>query len=105
MVEIFGLGFIALLIFAVLFVVFFVKRRSTQLDKAYHEALHAESVEDYVLATQLYESILEKYGNQLDDKIRFQIKSRIDTMRYQQEYSKRFEERATPVKRPSSLKH
>ncbi|WP_133995778.1 hypothetical protein [Dinghuibacter silviterrae] len=81
-----------------------MKHRTSKLDKAYHEALHAESVEDFARATQLYESILEKYSGVLDEKIRHQIKSRINTMRYQQEYSKRFEERPAPVKRQSSLR-
>jgi flagellar basal body-associated protein FliL len=99
-----GIVFLLLLLLTVLFSAFFVKRRGSMLDKAYHEALHAESVEDFARATQLYETILEKYSNALDEKVRHQIKSRIDTMRYQQDYAKRFEERPVVVKRSSSLR-
>lgn len=100
--EIIGAGVLFLLLLVVLGSVWVVRSRNTRLDRAYHEALHAESVEDYVRATELFQAILDRYSGVLDEKIKAQIKARIDTMRYQKEYLKRFEERAKQtIARPS----
>lgn len=90
MIEIIGVGVLFFLLIVVLLSFWFLKSRNSKLDKAYHEALHAESVEDFALATRLYQSILDKHGSRLDEKIRYQIKQRIDTMRHQEEYLKAF---------------
>lgn len=102
MVEIIGVGVLFLLLLVVLGSFWVVRSRNTRLDRAYHEALHAESVEDYARATELFQAILDRYSGVLDEKIKAQIRARIDTMRYQKEYLKRFEERAQqPVGRQS----
>jgi hypothetical protein len=103
MIEIIGLGVLSLILVVVALSIWFIKSRNTRLDKAYHDALHAESVEDFALATQLYESILEKHGAGLDTKVRYQIQQRIDTMRHQKEYLKGFGQKDEVASKPERL--
>jgi hypothetical protein len=61
--------------------------------------LHAESVGDYALAIQLYQTILDQATSFLlrDASIQTQIQERIDTIRHQQQYLSQWEATQTPT--------
>jgi hypothetical protein len=69
-------------------------KRKKWLDLAYHNALHAESIGQYAVAIDLYQSILDRSRRNplVDEETRVQIRQRINTLRYQQDYLKQFAE-------------
>ena len=100
MVEIIGIGCFSALIIGIAVFGWIRNKRGRELDRVYHDALHAESIGDYDLATQLYRSILDRFGSLIDEAIRTHIRSRVDTIRHQQEYLSQFGKQNEPS-RPS----
>jgi len=66
-------------------------KQKTNLDRAYHDALHEESAGHYAAATELYQSILDRATPFIiDNQIRSQISRRMKTLRHQQDYLSQF---------------
>ena len=101
MVEMIVIGCFSALVVGVAAFGWIRNKRGRELDRVYHDALHAESIGDYDLATQLYRSILERFGSLIDSAIRAHIRSRVDTLRHQQEYMSQWKQ-AEPAPEPRS---
>jgi hypothetical protein len=73
-------------------VIWIIGKRKNLLDRAYHDALHAESTGQYDTATKLYQSILDRswFFMIMDEGIRSHIKRRMNTLRHEQDYLAQF---------------
>ncbi len=69
-----------------------IRKRKAMLDRAYHQALHAENTGQYDTATKLYQSILDRswFFMIMDNGIRSLIKGRMNTLRHEQNYHSQF---------------